>query len=214
MILIAVLGLVLIAIFTPAIPWLTGVLSPTEEPPQPSVTPTELPQSTEPPQPVEISLQENALTLSEKELQDKVDKLIDMANQSGEAKIEYIRVKLEQDKMLISAEGEVRGYKGKTEDLVVRFEGRTVFASGKVSAFGLSPTLTATVEIDTEAGKPSVEVKSFKLGVWAISRFGLSKDKISEIINDAIESGGLKLPVDLESIRIEDGKIIVVYKQE
>ena len=41
---------------------------------------------------------------------------------------------------------------------------------------------------------------------------GLSEDKISELISDAIEAAGIEVPVDLERIRIEDGKLIIVYK--
>ena len=153
------------------------------------------------------------MVFTEKELQDKVDEYIAAANQSGEAKIEYIRVKLEQDKMLVSAKGEALGYQAATEDLEVRFEGRTVFASGEVSAFQFTPTLTAEVEIKTESGKPSVEVKRFSLGNPLLLRMlGLSTAKIATIINDAIESRELQLPVDLESIRIEDSKLIVAYK--
>jgi len=217
-ILIAVLGLALAAIFTPVIPWLSGVFGLGEETPQPVVTPIEPPKPAEPsqptelPQPVEIPPQENTFIFSEKELQDRVDELVDKANQSGAAKIEYMRVKLEQDRMLVSAKGEALGYQGETENLTVRFEERTVFVSGQVSAFGFTPMLTAEVEINTEEGKPSVEVKRFKLGALPLTMLGLTEAKISGIINNAIESRGLKLPVDLESIRIEEGKLIVVYK--
>lgn len=217
-VLIVVLGLVLIATLTPVIPWLSGVFGLAEETPQPVVTPIEPTQPAEPtqptelPQPAEIPPPENTLIFSEKELQDKVDGLVDKANQSGKAKIEYIRVKLEQDKMLVSAKGEALGYQGETENLTVRFEERTASISGKVSTFGLSLTLTAEVEIHTEEGKPSVEVKRFELGALPLTMLGLTEAKISGIINDAIESRELKLPVDLESIRIEDGKLIVVYR--
>jgi len=154
-------------------------------------------------------------TFSQEELQTKLDKLIDMINRSDTVKVEYIRVKLEQDKILLSAEGEARGHKVKTKDLEVWSEGRTVFASGKVSTFGFSPTLTAEAEINCESGKPSVEVKEFKVGALPspiLAMLGLSEDKISGLINDAIEAAGIEVPADLESIRIEDGKLIVVYK--
>jgi len=229
-VLVAVLGLALIAVFTPVIPLLGGVLGLTEETQQPAVTPTEPSQLTEPSQPAEpsqlmepsppaelpqqeeVSPGENALVFSEKELQDKMDELIDRANQSGEAEIEYIRVKLEEDRMLVSTKGEALGLSGETENLTVRFEGRTMFASGKVNAFGFNPTLTAEVEIYTEEGKPGVEVKSFKLGALPLKLLGLTEAKISEIINSAIESRGVELPAGLESIRIEDGELIVVYE--
>ncbi len=216
-ILMVVSGLVIITAFTPVIPWLRGVIFSVVETPQPTVTPTESPTAppaeVEPSPPEEVSQPENAIIISEEELQSKVDGLINMANQSGAAKIEYIRVKLEQDRMLVSAKGEAMGREAETEDMEVRFEGKTVFASGKVRSSGLSLTLTAEAEINTEAGKPSVEVERFSLGnPLVLKMFGLSRAKVSGIINDAIESRGLKLPVDLESIRIEDGKLIVVYK--
>ncbi len=207
-ILIVILAVVVIATFTPVIPWLTAQL-PIAETPQPTVPPTELP--TVPP-PMEISPPENTIILSEEELQVKVNELIDMANQSGKARVEYIRVKLEQDRMLLSAEGEAMGHKARTEALEIRFEGKAVFVSGNVSALGLSLMLTAEAEINCEAGKPSVEVSEFKLGALPLAALGLSKDKISELINDAIEAAEIEVPVDLESIRIEDEKLIVVYK--
>jgi len=200
-ILIVILALVVIAIFTPVIPWLKGTPLPVTETPQPTTPP-----------PIEISPPENTIIFSEEELQAKLDGLSDMINQSGKAKVEYIRVNLEQDKMLLSAEGEAMGHKVKTEGLEVRFEGKTVFVSGEVSAFGFTPMLTAEAEINCEEGKPSVEVERFNLDSLPLVALGLSKEKISELINDAIESSGLKLPVDVESIRIEDGKLIVVYK--
>ena len=104
LLLIIILSLVLIASFTPIIPTLTGVLNPPEETPQPTITPTQPPQPpqtaqpprpTEPPQLVEITPQENALSFSEKELKDKLYQLFDIINRSGEAQIEYIRMKLE-----------------------------------------------------------------------------------------------------------------------
>ncbi len=227
-ILMVVLGLAIIAAFTPVIPWLTGFLGPVVETPQPAITPAESPTvsstevepsspvsstEVEPSSPVEISQPENTIILSEEELQSKLDGLRGTANQSGVANIEYIRVKLEQDKMLLSVKGEAGGYKAEAEDLEIRFEGRTVFASGKVTALGLSPTLTAEAEVSCEAGKPSVEVKKFGLDIGLpLSVLGLSKDKISGLINGAIEAAGIEVPVELESIRIEDGKLIVVYK--
>ncbi len=215
-ILVVILALVVVVAFTPVIPWLKGALFPVVETPQPTTTPAETPTAppavVEPSPPPEISQPENTIIFSEEELQDKMDELINAANRSDAANIEYIRVKLEQDKMLVSVEGEALGYQVETKDLEVRFEGRTVFASGKVSALGFTPTLTAEVEINTEAGKPSVEVKRFRLGALPLALLGLSTDKISGLINDAIESRGLKLPVDLESIRIEDGKFILTYK--
>ena len=145
--------------------------------------------------------------ITEEELQSKVDSLSDMVNQSGMAEVEYIRVKLEQDRMLVSAKGKAKGQQAETEDMVVRFEGRTVFVSGKVTVLGRSPTLTLRAEINCESGKPSVEVKEFKLGgilpLLKLMGLGLSEDKISVLINDAIESRGLRLPFDVESIRIE-----------
>lgn len=209
-ILIVVLALVVIAAFTPVIPWLTGTLVPVVETPQPTTTPAESP--TVPPTEVEPAPLENTIIFSEEELQSALDRLSDMVNQSDAAKVEYIRVKPEQDRMLLSAEGEARGYKLKTEDLEVRFGEKTVFVSGEVSALGLSLPLTAEAEINCESGKPSVEVSEFNLGGLPLAALGLSEDKISELINDAIEAAEIEVPVDLESIRIEDGKLIVVYK--
>ncbi|GAH01386.1 unnamed protein product, partial [marine sediment metagenome] len=153
----------------------------------------------------------------EEELQSALDRLSDMVNQSDAAEVEYIRVELRQDRMLVSAEGKAMGIPAETEDLKVWFEGRTVFAEGKVTALGFSPTLTAEAEVSCETDEPSVEVKEFKLGALPLSVLGLSEDKISGLINDAIEAAGIevsvdRVPVELESIRIEDGKLIVVYK--
>ena len=209
-ILIVVLALVAIAAFTPVIPWLTGRLVPVAEAPQPTTPPAESP--TVPPAEVEPAPLENTIIFSEEELQSALDRLSDMVNQSDAAEVEYIRVKLEQDRMLLSAEGEVRDYKLKTEDLEVRFEEKTVFVSGEVSALGFSLPLTAEAEINCESGKPSVEVSEFNLGGLPLAALGLSEDKISELINDAIEAAEIEVPVDLEGIRIEDGKLIVVYK--
>ncbi len=214
-ILIVVLALVAIAAFTLVIPWLTGRLVPVVEAPQPTTLPAEsptVPPPTVPPAEVEPLPLENAIIFSEEELQSALDRLSDMVNQSDAAKVEYIRVKLEQDRMLLSAEGEARDYKLKTEDLEVRFEEKTVFVSGEVSALGLSLPLTAEAEINCESGKPSVEVSEFNLGGLPLAALGLSEDKISELINDAIEAAEIEVPVDLEGIRIEDGKLIVVYK--
>ena len=203
---IAVVALVVIATCTPVIPWLTGVLLPIVETPQSTALPVESSPL------IEIPLQENTIVFSEEELQSKLDRLSDMVHQSGAVKIEYIRLKLEQDRMVVSVEGEAMSHKVKTEDMEIRFEGKTAFASGKVSVFGFTPTLTAEAEINYESGKPSVEVEKFKLGVLPLGILGLSKDKISGLINDAIEAAGIEVPVDLESIRIEDGKLIMVYK--
>jgi len=214
-ILIVVLALVAIAAFTPVIPWLTGTRVPVAEAPQPATTPAEsstVPPPTVPPAEVEPLPLENAIIFSEEELRSALDRLSDMVSQSDAAKVEYIRVKLEQDRMLLSAEGEARDYKLKTEDLEVRFEEKTVFVSGEVSALGLSLPLTAEAEINCESGKPSVEVSEFNLGGLPLAALGLSEDKISELINDAIEAAEIEAPVDLEGIRIEDGKLIVVYK--
>jgi len=209
-ILIVVLALVAIAAFTPVIPWLTGTRVPVAEAPQPTTTPAESP--TVPPAEVEPLPLENAIIFSEEELQSALDRLSDMVSQSDAAKVEYIRVKLEQDRMLLSAEGEARDYKLKTEDLEVRFEEKTVFVSGEVSALGISLPLTAEAEINCESGKLSVEVSEFNLSGLPLAALGLSEDKISELINDAIEAAEIEVPVDLEGIRIEDGKLIVVYK--
>ena len=214
-ILIVVLALVAIAVFTLVIPWLTGTQVPVAEAPQPVTTPAEsptVPPPTVPPAEVEPLPLENAIIFSEEELQSALDRLSDMVNQSDAAEVEYLRVKLEQDRMLLSAEGEARDYKLKTEDLEVRFEEKTVFVSGEVSALGLSLPLTAEAEINCESGKPSVEVSEFNLSGLPLAALGLSEDKISELINDAIEAADIEVPVDLEGIRIEDGKLIVVYK--
>ena len=104
------------------------------------------------------------------------------------------------------------GLKVETEDLKGWFEGKMAFVSGEVSVLGLSLTLIVEAEVNYESGKPSVEVKEFGLGNLPLALLGLSKDKISELINDAIETTGIEVPVDLESIRIEDEKLIVVYK--
>jgi len=213
------LGLVSIAIFTPFIPWPAGSPGSVEETPQPPIIPAEAPeppessQPTEPLQPKEALPQENVIIFSEKELQDMVDELVDRVNQSGKAEIESIRVRLEQDRMLVSIKGEAFDNRVETEDMEIRFEDRTMFASGKASAFGLTTTLTAEVDINSEAGKLSVEVKTFKLGALPLSMLGLSGDKISATINDLIESRELTLPFDLESIRIEDGKLIIQYEE-
>lgn len=158
LILVVVLMLVVTATFTPALPWLKVALLPVVETPPPAASPAQLPQPTpppqptEPPQPVEASPPENTIILSEEKLQGKLDALIGTANQSGAANIEYIRVKLEQDRMLLSAKGEAKGYHVETEDLEVRFEEKTVFVSGEVSAFGISPTVNMEAEINSEAG--------------------------------------------------------------
>ncbi len=223
-ILIVILALVAIATLTPVIPWLTGALFPVVETPQPVTPPAESPvtppaespaappTAVEPSPPVEISPPENAIIFSEEKLQSALDRLSVMVNQSDVARVEYIRVKLEQDKMLLSAKGEAIGNQVETDDLEVRFEGRTVFAEGEVSALGLSLPFTAEAEINYEAGRPSVEVSKFNLGGLPLAFLGLSEDKISELINDAIEAAEIEVPVDLESIRIEDGKLIIVYK--
>jgi len=65
-ILIVVLALVVIAVFTPVIPWLTGTLVPVAEAPQPTTTPAESP--TVPPAEVEPSPPENTIIFSEEEL--------------------------------------------------------------------------------------------------------------------------------------------------
>ncbi|MFC2017493.1 hypothetical protein ACFLUD_03675 [Chloroflexota bacterium] len=225
-ILAVVLALVVIAVFTPVVPWLKGALSPIVETPQPTITPVEPPSAppavveppppvVEPPPPVESSEPENTIILSEEELQDIVDALTATANRSDTVNIEYVRVRLDQDKMLVSAEGEAMGRHVETKDMEVRFVGRTMFVSGNVSALGFTPTLIAEVEISSEEGKPSVDVKRFKLGgvllLLKMMGVGLSADKISGLINDTIEASGLKLPFDVESIRIEDGKLIITH---
>ena len=230
LVLVIVVGSVLVAIFTPVITTLTKALNPPEGISQPTVPsqppesttppaqppqPVEPPQSTEPLPPAEITPPEGVLSFSEKELQDRVAGLVEMANQSGEVNMEYVSARLKDDKMLISVEGEARGYQVKADDMEVRFEGKTMFATGLVTALGISLTLTTEVEIDIDGGEPSVEMKSFRLGSPLVLRMlNLSNDKIEAIINDAIKSRELNLPMDLESVRIENGKLIVVPEQE
>ena len=104
------------------------------------------------------------------------------------------------------------GYEAEAQEMEITFEGTTMFATGKVLAFGFSPTLNAEVVISTDEGKPNVEVKRFQLGSVPLSLVGLSRAKIAAIVNDAIQSRGLELPVDIENIRIEDARLIVTYK--
>ncbi|MCD6452811.1 MAG: hypothetical protein J7K77_00730 [Dehalococcoidales bacterium] len=196
------LGLVLAAIFTPASPWFQG------EPPPPSDVTQPIP-----PPPAEPSPPENTLIFSEEELQNRVNDLVRQANQSSQVAIDYLQVKLDEDRMLVSAKGDILGHHLETENLEVYFEARTVSASGKISALGGHPTLIANVEINTEQGKPQVTVKRFRLGGLPLKLLGISRDDIATTINQAIESRGLMLPVDLEDIRIEARQLIVQYKE-
>ena len=146
-----------------------------------------------------------------------VNGLIEKANQTGSANLTYIRVRLEQDSMLVSAKGEALGFQAETaEDMEVRFEGRTVFASGKVNIYGFAPMLVTEIELNCQTGKPAVDVKTFELGnvlpLLKMMGIPISKEKIAGMINSTLESSGLIFICNLESIRIEDGKLILTYK--
>lgn len=201
-ILAGIVGLVLVVFLTPVYSWLTGDNK--ESPPPAATQPSQLPQPSPP------ATKETSLT--QEELQQMFDGFIAKANASGKAKIEYLRVKMEQDRMLVSARGEAMGYQGETENMEVRFKGRTLFASGVVKAFGLAPQLVAEVDITTVGGKPKVEVKNFQLGGLPLTMLNLGPERITAIINGAIESRGWKLPFDIESLRIEGSKLIIVPK--
>jgi len=220
-ILAVVLAVALIAVFTPLIPWLGD----TEPEPQPTPTPTTMPTptstptpkptskptSTPTPQPTTAPPPDNTRIFTEEELQKIVDEYVEKANQSSSVNIEYINVKLEPDKMLISVKGEALGYQGETVDNIeVRFEGRTVYAEGTVKALGFTPVLKARAELKCEGGKPAVEVQSFALGGLPLKMLGITKEKISGMINDVLESRGITFICEIESIRIEDNKLILV----
>lgn len=212
LILTGIIGLLLIFFLTPVYSWVTGGNKEPASPPATTQTPVDNqpPQITEPPPLPPTTIQYS--TFTEEELQKALNSFIETANQSDKVNIEYTQIKLEQDKILISAKGEAMGYSGETENLEVRFEGRTVHAEGIVKAFGLSPKMTLILDITTTDKKPVVSVTTFKLGGLPMTMLNLGPERISGIINSQIESRGWKLPADLESISIQDGKLVIDYK--
>ncbi len=151
-------------------------------------------------------------TFTEKELQDTVNALLPTINQSGQAKVDFLQVKLDQDRMLVSAKGQALGQQAETTDMEVRFDVKKISATGQVTAFGFTPTLNAVAEIKCDAGKPGLDFSTFNLGnPLMLKMIGLSTAKISEMINDAIVSKGLTILCKVESISVENSKLTLVF---
>ncbi len=116
--------------------------------------------------------------------------------------------------MLVSAKGQAFGQQVETQNAEMHFSGKTISASGQLAAFGFTPTITAVAEIKCESGKPRIELTSFQsTGALFLRLAGITQDKISQLINDAIVSRGLTILCDVESIRIENAKLVVVYNK-
>ncbi|MFC1909822.1 hypothetical protein ACFLXC_00830 [Chloroflexota bacterium] len=154
----------------------------------------------------------NILTLSEKQIQDKLESLVGAANRSADFNLKAMDISLEQDRMLISTSGTAMGIQAEMENLEVKFEGKKVYATGPVKAFGISPTLVLEANVETVNGTTVVEVTRFRLGALPLTLLDLSEDKITEIINNNIKSRNIKLSKELESLAIEDGKLVIYYQ--
>ncbi len=210
-----VLGLVLVLSATPAMPWLREKLFPEESAtptisPVAMITPEVSPPST--PQATATPVISKVLSFSEAELQAKVDELANILNSSTSAKVEYLQVKLEPDRMLVSAKGQAKGLEAQTEDLELRFQGRTVFVAGTLTASGFSVTPRAEIEIITEAGKPSIAVKKLT-GILPLKfLLGIDESKVTGLVNGLIQSRNVTLPFDIESISIENARLVIIKK--
>jgi len=190
--------------------------------PEAIVTPSELPEKqavedkpkAEPNESAETETENKTVIISEKELQEKLGVFVEKANQSGKAGVDYMEVKLEQDRMIISAGGTYQGLQAQVDDMEVHFEGMTIFATGNLKNGHLRFPLTTEIRINTDDDILTADVVKFELGGGASVLFkmlGLSKTKISEMVNGVI-SKVPELTSGLKSISIEDGKLIVEYK--
>jgi len=229
-----ILILSLIVFLTPVFSWLTGSgnnagSSPFEAPPifqpyvPPDVSPGSVSDTTPPEPPVAPPIgptppvspaTPKILVYTEAELQEIISRLVPMLNGSGKGNIEYLNVKLDQGRMLISARGNAMGYQAETENLEITFAGLTVSVRGKVKAMRYETALALILDIITRDGKPAITMKEFNMGSLGLvlNMLGYSKEKIQNIINSSIESGAWKLPLDLQSISIQDGKLTIGYK--
>jgi hypothetical protein len=188
-------------------------VAPPQSTPTPLPSPTEIqvtPTPTEPLQPTPTPVEEKPMVFTEEELQSKLNQIVELANESGSAQISYIRVKLHQDRMLISGQGEAYGIEAKAEDIEARFEDKTVFASGEGEFSGRKMKVYGDAEIECEQGKPMVEVKKVKVGIFSAPQ--AVRDQLTGAINNAIHAADLELPMEFESIRIEEGKLTLVGK--
>ena len=136
------------------------------------------------------------------------------ANSSGQANIEYLNMKLGQDRMLVSIKGRVLDYSVETENMEVRFVGRMAYATGKLKASVIQVQLVLEVDITTIGGKTGITIKKLNMGIMTplLSASGFTQEKIQSLIDSTIESSGWKLAFDLQSIRIQDGKMIIEYR--
>jgi hypothetical protein len=210
--LVGLVALLMIVFLTPVYSWLLGSQ---EQALTPSPVTTEAPVSTSSPLPsssvspsepslkLVLTLTDSTLSFSEQELQNMSKQLMAMVNNNGKANVSNMNIKLEPDKILISASGQAMGISAEAENLAVSFTGRTVTVEGDVKAYNLKPKLTLIADINTVSGKPVVEVKRFRLGGLPMTMLNLSPERVASIINSNIESRGLKLPSDLESISIK-----------
>ena len=222
-VLVVIVAVAAIAIYSPLISWPFGAGN-NEKPPGTATLPAPgpgpviapLPPVAEPEviPPIESEM-ENKIVLTGEELQSKLGGLVERLNQSSDMKLEDLSVKLYSDRMLVSTAGLVFGMQMDIEDLDVTFDGKTILATGPVNAAGFTPTLTAKVDINTVDGKPSIEVTEFKLGAAGplLSMLGITKEKITQMVNSNIDSRGIKLSYDVERISIEGGKLIIEYSK-
>ncbi|MBI2830657.1 MAG: hypothetical protein HYX79_00170 [Chloroflexi bacterium] len=222
-IIVVIGGLALAATIGPLKSWLPSLSTPPQQTPQATLTqpppPPPSPTLTQPPSTIPTpttAIKKITRTFTEKELQDAVNALIPTINKSGQAKIDYMQVKLEQDRMLVSAKGQALGITAEMKDAKLRFNGKTISAEAEIVAMGIPTVMTGVAEIQCVDGKPRIELTSFTTTNAMALRFALGgspKDKIAQMVNDAIVSRGLTILCRVESISIENAKLTLVYTQ-
>ncbi|MBI2860905.1 MAG: hypothetical protein HYX91_05295 [Chloroflexi bacterium] len=205
--------MVLALLSTLALPWATR---PEESPSHPPSTPAPLPSPTSPPPPAPAppasEIPGDAIVLTQAQLQGRAAELTAMLNQSGLARVESLDILLVQDSMVLSAAGEFQGKTAQTDGLQVRFKDDVVIASGNVTALGRTLELAVEARVTYDSGTPQVAISRFQLGYLPLALFGLTKDKISAMINERVQSSGFTVPASFDGIRIQDGKLIILSR--
>ncbi len=159
----------------------------------------------QPPAVTEENAEETRLTFTEQEIASMIDEITSKTNLPVE--VDYVQIHLYQDRMLVSGQGEALGIKAKTEGIEVWFEDNRVFASGEVDISGGKVKMKVEAQIDFDQGKPCVEIQKIQAGILPIPY--VLKNRLTTLINSAIEDIGLRFPVEINSIYIKDGKLIL-----
>lgn len=156
---------------------------------------------------------DNTIIYTEAQLQNMFMQFAGQFAGSDKVSVDEITVKLDGDRMLVSGRGKALGLTASTEDMVVTVNGRTVTAEGVAKISKYTPAVKIIFDITTQEGKPVIEIKYLKVPPIIKLLVSISEEKIASMVNGTIESRGWTLPFDIESVRIEDSKMILTTKK-